>query len=81
MLNDVASQIKSAGGEVTALTADISKAEDAQAVVDSCMEKYGRIDILINNAGVQTQNDITFLELSLILMRGKISSYARNLEN
>lgn len=40
MLNDVASQIKSAGGEVTALTADISKAEDAQAVVDSCMEKY-----------------------------------------
>lgn len=62
MLNDVASQIKSAGGEVMALTADISKAEDAQAVVDSCMEKYGRIDILINNAGVQTQNDITFLD-------------------
>ena len=33
MLNDVASQIKSAGGEVTALTADISKAEDALMLV------------------------------------------------
>ena len=35
MLNDVASQIKSAGGEVTALTADISKAEDSQLLGNS----------------------------------------------
>ena len=61
-LNDVASQISSEGGEVTAITADISKSEDAQAVIDACMEKYGRIDILVNCAGVQTPNNITFLD-------------------
>lgn len=62
MLNAVADEIKAADGIVVAVTADISKAAEAQKVVDTCVAEYGKIDVLVNNAGVQTPNDITFLD-------------------
>lgn len=51
-LEEVAAKIREAGGEVLPITSDISKVEDAKTVVSAVMEKYGKIDILINNAGV-----------------------------
>lgn len=52
MLEDVAAEIRAAGGEVLTVPSDISKAEDAARVVAETLEKFGKIDILINNAGV-----------------------------
>jgi 3-oxoacyl-[acyl-carrier protein] reductase len=43
--------IKSAGGEAIALQADLTKAADAQAVVDQTISTYGGLDILIHVAG------------------------------
>ena len=37
-------------------TADISSQEDIQHAVDVCMERYGRIDILVNNAAAMRNN-------------------------
>lgn len=51
-LLEVAEKIKAAGGEVMPVVSDISKAEDAKALVEAVMAKYGKIDVLINNAGV-----------------------------
>ena len=51
-LEEVAAKIREAGGEVLPIVSDISKVEDAKTVVSSVIEKYGKIDILINNAGV-----------------------------
>lgn len=51
-LLEVAEKIRAAGGEVLPIVSDISKVEDAKRVVSSVMEKYGKIDVLINNAGV-----------------------------
>ena len=48
----VAKKIEEAGGEVLAIPSDISKVEDAKKVVAMTLEKFGKIDILINNAGV-----------------------------
>ena len=50
--NKVAQEIVEAGGEAFAVQADVSKREDVQNLVKQTMEKYGKIDILINNAGV-----------------------------
>ena len=38
--------------EITYAVADVTKKEDIQAVIDLAIEKYGRIDVLYNNAGV-----------------------------
>ncbi len=51
-LEEVAAKIEAQGGEVISVVSDISKAEDAKALVEAVMAKYGRIDVLINNAGV-----------------------------
>ena len=45
-------EVTEAGGKVRALTADVRKYEDAERVVKTAQEELGRVDILINNAGV-----------------------------
>ena len=51
-LEEVAAKIREAGGEVLPIVSDISKVEDAERVVALTLEKFGKVDVLINNAGV-----------------------------
>lgn len=51
-LEEVAAKIREAGGEVLPVVTDISKREDADHLVAKTMEVYGKVDVLINNAGV-----------------------------
>jgi len=44
--------IKDNGGDAIALKADVSKAADVTALFDAAIAHYGRIDVLINNAGL-----------------------------
>ena len=45
-------QIVDAGGEAISICADVSKAEQIDALVSTVMDKWGRIDVLVNNAGI-----------------------------
>ncbi|USI74719.1 glucose 1-dehydrogenase [Sphingomonas morindae] len=40
------------GGAAIAVQADVSKPEEAQALVQAAVERFGRLDILVNNSGV-----------------------------
>ena len=51
-LEKVAEEIKAAGGEVFAVSTDISKKGDPERLMDLVLEKYGKVDILVNNAGI-----------------------------
>src|SRR4030042_3083833 len=48
----VVDEITAQGGEITAIRADLSKMEDCKKVVNETIKKYGRIDVLVNNAGI-----------------------------
>lgn len=51
-LAETISAITSAGGEASARVADIGIAREAEALVRLAVTRYGRLDILINNAGI-----------------------------
>jgi NAD(P)-dependent dehydrogenase (short-subunit alcohol dehydrogenase family) len=40
------------GGESLAFAADVTRAEDCRRMADTCVQTYGRIDILVNNVGI-----------------------------
>lgn len=45
-------EITAAGGEATAIPADISKVDSVDALIKTVTDQWGRIDILVNNAGI-----------------------------
>lgn len=50
-LKDVAQSIKDAGGECEYIVADVSNKQDTDAMAKLAIDRFGRIDVLINNAG------------------------------
>lgn len=48
----VADEIKSAGGEALAVAVDVTSVEKTQAMAQATIKAYGRIDVLVNNAGL-----------------------------
>ena len=51
-LDETLAQVKAAGGEGRVVAADLSKPDGAEKVVAETLEAFGRIDILVNSAGV-----------------------------
>ncbi|WP_422083517.1 SDR family oxidoreductase [Ulvibacterium sp.] len=48
----VAEQIKTNGGDAIAIQADVSNAQDVKNLFDTAMAHYGKVDVLVNNAGI-----------------------------
>ncbi|HZO82685.1 MAG TPA: glucose 1-dehydrogenase [Candidatus Binataceae bacterium] len=48
----VAAEIAARGGEAIALRADVSRAADAERMVAETVRRFGRLDVLFNNAGI-----------------------------
>ena len=55
--NAVAAEIDGRGGEAIAVRADVSSAADADAMVAATEERFGRLDVLFNNAGIMHPDD------------------------
>jgi 3-oxoacyl-[acyl-carrier protein] reductase len=49
---NVVDSINAAGGKAVAVSGDVSKASEAQGIIDAAIKNYGRLDILVNNSGV-----------------------------
>ena len=55
--------IRGNGGEAIIVQADVSKEEDVKRMLQTCLDEYGHLDIMVANAGLQQDN--TFTEMTL----------------
>ena len=62
--------IEAAGGKAQAVQADVSSVADIQKLVDKTVEAFGRLDIMVNNAGMETRTstlDTTEHQFDLVI--------------
>jgi glucose 1-dehydrogenase len=51
-------QVSEVGGQSIGIVADVSNCADLQKLVDAAVERFGRLDIMVNNAGIETRTSI-----------------------
>jgi 3-oxoacyl-[acyl-carrier protein] reductase len=55
---EVVAEIKAAGGQAIAVQADVSNAADVEHLFKQTLDTYGRIDVVVNNAGIMPLSPI-----------------------
>jgi len=55
---DLERQIAGLGEMSVGIEADVSKVEDLQRMVDTAVSTYGRLDVMVNNAGIETRTSV-----------------------
>jgi glucose 1-dehydrogenase len=55
---DLERQIAGLGEMSVGIEADVSKVEDLQRMIDTAVSTYGRLDIMVNNAGIETRTSV-----------------------
>lgn len=74
-LNSVSAELSKAGINNLAIVADVSVAKDNELMVAKTIEKFGKIDILINNAGISMRAMFEDCDLSVIETLMNINFY------
>jgi 3-oxoacyl-[acyl-carrier protein] reductase len=57
--DEVVATVQSQGGQALAVQADVGKTQDIQSLFEQTVSRFGKIDILINNAGILSTQPIT----------------------
>ncbi len=65
-LKKVEEKIKKQGGEAISIKTDVKNINDCKKLIDKTIEEYGKIDVLINNAGISMRAVFEDLDLSVI---------------
>ena len=55
-VEELLASIQNAGGEAIAIQADVSREEEAKKLIDEAVKHFGRVDVLVNNAGITKDN-------------------------
>ena len=51
-------RVEAAGGRAVGVRADVSRVADLQSMIQTAVDTFGRLDVLINNAGVETRTSL-----------------------
>ena len=60
--HETVAAVIAAGGQATAIRADVSKETDAKAMIDHAIATWGRVDVLYNNAGIMPEADHSVID-------------------
>jgi NADP-dependent 3-hydroxy acid dehydrogenase YdfG len=63
-LDALAAELIQAGGETLVETVDVTEADQVQALVDDAVHRFGRIDVMLNNAGLMPNSPIERLKVA-----------------
>jgi glucose 1-dehydrogenase len=55
---EVEAEVKALGDKVVGVKADVSKVEDLRTLVTTAVSTFGRLDIMVNNAGIETRTSV-----------------------
>ncbi|MEU8122480.1 SDR family oxidoreductase [Spirillospora sp. NPDC049024] len=62
-LDRLAAEIKAAGGEAAATRVDVTDPEDLRSLVSLAVERFGRLDVLVGNAGISKISPVADLDV------------------
>ncbi len=60
---ELVKQLEESGTEAVAIQADVSDAEQAEKLINEAIENFGRIDVLVNNAGMNRDKTLKKMEI------------------
>jgi NADP-dependent 3-hydroxy acid dehydrogenase YdfG len=62
-IRSLADELTRSGGKALAVATDVTKRDQVRRLVDEAVHKYGRIDVMINNAGLMQQSPLERLKV------------------
>lgn len=62
-IQSLADELTGSGGKALAVTTDVTHCEQVKRLVDAAVQTYGRIDVMINNAGLMPQSPLERLKI------------------
>jgi NADP-dependent 3-hydroxy acid dehydrogenase YdfG len=62
-IQSLADELTSSGGKALAIPTDVTHYEQVKRLVDAAVQEYGRIDVMINNAGLMPQSPLERLKI------------------
>jgi NAD(P)-dependent dehydrogenase (short-subunit alcohol dehydrogenase family) len=64
---ETAGLVTDAGGDATFVQADVSRDDDARRMVEEAVARYGRVDVLYNNAGIMPEADHSVIDTDVAI--------------